>query len=90
MERLNFVQARIQQMIEFNNNVYIPDVLAIGTIYKQSGWLYVGGLSATNYTARVDPGGSFAISGVPTGRYLLTARVASSVADPLFGSQPFS
>ena len=49
-----------------------------------------GGLSATNYTARVDPGGSFAISGVPTGRYLLTARVASSVADPLFGSQPFS
>jgi hydrogenase large subunit len=48
MERLNFVQARIQEMIDFNNNVYIPDVLAIGTIYKQHGWLYGGGLSATN------------------------------------------
>ncbi|GAP38815.1 nickel-dependent hydrogenase large subunit [Piscinibacter sakaiensis] len=48
MERLNFVEARIKEMIEFNNNVYIPDVLAIGTIYKQAGWLYGGGLSATN------------------------------------------
>ena len=48
MERLNFVRARIQEMIEFNNNVYIPDVLAIGTLYKQAGWLYGGGLSATN------------------------------------------
>ena len=48
MERLNFVQARIQEMIDFNNNVYIPDVLAIGTIYKNAGWLYGGGLSATN------------------------------------------
>jgi hydrogenase large subunit len=48
MERLNFVKARIQEMIEFNNNVYVPDVLAIGTIYKQAGWLYGGGLSATN------------------------------------------
>jgi hydrogenase large subunit len=47
MERLNFVKARIDEMIEFNNNVYIPDVLAIGTIYK-AGWLYGGGLSATN------------------------------------------
>ncbi|GAB3493783.1 nickel-dependent hydrogenase large subunit [Curvibacter fontanus] len=48
MERLNFVEARIKEMIEFNNNVYIPDVLAIGTLYKQAGWLYGGGLSATN------------------------------------------
>jgi hydrogenase large subunit len=48
MERLNFVEARIKEMIEFNNNVYIPDVLAIGTIYKNAGWLYGGGLSATN------------------------------------------
>jgi hydrogenase large subunit len=48
MERLNFVEARINEMIEFNNNVYIPDVLAIGTIYKHAGWLYGGGLSATN------------------------------------------
>lgn len=31
MERLNFIEARIKEMIEFNNNVYIPDVLAIGT-----------------------------------------------------------
>lgn len=48
MERLNFIEARIHEMIEFNKNVYIPDVLAIGTIYKQAGWLYGGGLSATN------------------------------------------
>jgi len=48
MERLNFVEARIREMIEFNNNVYVPDVLAIGTIYKNAGWLYGGGLSATN------------------------------------------
>jgi len=48
MERLNFVQARIQEMNQFVNTVYIPDVLAIGTIYKQAGWLYGGGLSATN------------------------------------------
>ena len=48
MERLNFVKARIQEMIDFNNNVYIPDVLAIGTIYKNAGWLYGGGLSALN------------------------------------------
>ncbi|MDE2604356.1 MAG: nickel-dependent hydrogenase large subunit [Burkholderiales bacterium] len=48
MERLNFVKARIDEIIEFNKNVYIPDVLAIGTLYKQAGWLYGGGLSATN------------------------------------------
>ncbi|HSI49691.1 MAG TPA: nickel-dependent hydrogenase large subunit [Ideonella sp.] len=48
MERLNFIEARIREMIEFNNNVYVPDVLAIGTIYKQAGWLHGGGLSATN------------------------------------------
>ena len=48
IERLNFVEARIREMIEFNNNVYIPDVLAIGTLYKQAGWLYGGGLAATN------------------------------------------
>lgn len=48
MERLNFVEARIQEMIDFNNKVYIPDVLAIGTLYKQAGWLHGGGLAATN------------------------------------------
>ena len=48
MERLNFIEARIKEMIDFNNNVYIPDVLAIGTLYKQAGWLYGGGLAATN------------------------------------------
>ncbi|MBS9781276.1 MAG: nickel-dependent hydrogenase large subunit [Gammaproteobacteria bacterium] len=48
MERLNFVQCKIQEMIDFNNNVYLPDVLAIGTIYKDAGWLYGGGLAHTN------------------------------------------
>jgi hydrogenase large subunit len=48
MERLNFIQARINEMIDFCKNVYIPDVLAIGTLYKHAGWLHGGGLSATN------------------------------------------
>ncbi len=48
MERLNFVRARIEEAIDFCRNVYIPDVLAIGTIYKDAGWLYGGGLAATN------------------------------------------
>lgn len=48
MERLNFVKARIDEIIEFNKNVYVPDVLAIGTLYKQAGWLYGGGLAALN------------------------------------------
>jgi hydrogenase large subunit len=48
MDRLNFVRARIDEAIEFVRNVYLPDVLAIGTIYKDAGWLYGGGLSALN------------------------------------------
>ena len=44
MERLNFVKARIDEIIEFIENVYIPDVLAIASFYKD--WLYGGGLSA--------------------------------------------
>jgi len=46
MERLNFVRARIEEAYEFSKNVYIHDVVAIATFYK--GWLYGGGLSATN------------------------------------------
>jgi hydrogenase large subunit len=48
MERLNFIKARIDEMNTFVNNVYLPDVLAIGTLYKHAGWLHGGGLSATN------------------------------------------
>ncbi len=44
MERLNFVLARIQEMVDFNNNVYVPDVIAIASFYKD--WLYGGGLGA--------------------------------------------
>lgn len=44
MERLNFVYARIQEMVAFCKNVYIPDVLAISSFYKD--WLYGGGLGA--------------------------------------------
>ncbi|PWR23145.1 nickel-dependent hydrogenase large subunit [Zavarzinia compransoris] len=46
MERLNFVRARIQEAYDFSKNVYIPDVIAIASFYKN--WLYGGGLSATN------------------------------------------
>jgi hydrogenase large subunit len=48
MERLNFIKARIDEMNTFVKNVYLPDVLAIGTLYKHAGWLHGGGLSATN------------------------------------------
>jgi hydrogenase large subunit len=48
MDRLNFIKARIDEMETFNRNVYLPDVLAIGTLYKQAGWLHGGGLAATN------------------------------------------
>lgn len=44
MERLNFVLARIQEAIEFGRNVYVPDVIAIASFYKD--WFFGGGLGA--------------------------------------------
>ena len=44
MERLNFVRDRIQEMVDFCRNVYVPDVIAIASFYKD--WLYGGGLGA--------------------------------------------
>ncbi|RVT83236.1 nickel-dependent hydrogenase large subunit [Rhodobacteraceae bacterium CCMM004] len=44
MERLNMVSSIIDKCIEFNNNVYIPDVIAIAGFYKS--WLYGGGLAS--------------------------------------------
>jgi len=44
MERLNFVKARIEEMVEFNKNVYVPDVIAIASFYKKQLW--GGGLGA--------------------------------------------
>lgn len=44
MERLNYVQRIIDQTLEFVEQVYLPDVLAIGSFYKD--WLYGGGLSS--------------------------------------------
>ncbi|MFA5951786.1 MAG: nickel-dependent hydrogenase large subunit [Hyphomicrobium sp.] len=52
MERLNLVRSIIDQMITFVDNVYIPDILAVGQFYK--GWLYGGGLSSTNVLAYGD------------------------------------
>ncbi len=46
MERLNFVKARIDEMVQFNKNVYIPDVIAIASFYKDQLW--GGGLGAIN------------------------------------------
>ncbi|MEW6132822.1 MAG: nickel-dependent hydrogenase large subunit [Pseudomonadota bacterium] len=43
MERLNLVSSIIDRTIEFIDQVYIPDLLAIASFYK--GWLYGGGLS---------------------------------------------
>jgi hydrogenase large subunit len=44
MERLNLVSSIIDQTIEFINQVYIPDLLAIAGFYKD--WLHGGGLSS--------------------------------------------
>jgi len=46
MANLNEVSSLIDQTIEFINNVYIPDLLAVASFYK--GWLYGGGLSSKN------------------------------------------
>jgi hydrogenase large subunit len=43
MERLNLVGKIIDDCIEFVDNVYIPDVVAIASFYKD--WLHGGGLS---------------------------------------------
>jgi hydrogenase large subunit len=46
MERLNLVSSIIDQTIEFIDQVYIPDLLAIAGFYKD--WTYGGGLSSQN------------------------------------------
>ncbi|WP_158046480.1 nickel-dependent hydrogenase large subunit [Skermanella pratensis] len=46
MERLNLVSSIIDQTIEFVNQVYIPDLIAIAGFYKD--WLYGGGLASTS------------------------------------------
>jgi hydrogenase large subunit len=52
MERLNFVASVIDRTTEFIENVYIPDILAVGQFYK--GWLYGGGLSGQSVLAYGD------------------------------------
>ena len=44
MERLNLVSNIIDRTIEFIDQVYLPDLVAIASFYKD--WLYGGGLSA--------------------------------------------
>ena len=46
MVTLNQISYIIDQTREFIDNVYIPDILAVGKFYK--GWLYGGGLSGMN------------------------------------------
>lgn len=52
MDRLNYVSSIIDRSIEFVENVYIPDIIAIGSFYK--GWLYGGGLSGKSVLAYGD------------------------------------
>ncbi|PKU23369.1 nickel-dependent hydrogenase large subunit [Telmatospirillum siberiense] len=44
MERLNLVSSIIDRCIEFTEKVYIPDLMAIASFYKD--WLHGGGLSS--------------------------------------------
>ncbi len=52
MERLNYVKSVLDQSLEFINNVYIPDIIAIGGFYKD--WLYGGGISGKSVLAYGD------------------------------------
>lgn len=52
MVTLNQISYIIDQTRTFVKNVYIPDILAIGSFYK--GWLYGGGLSGLNVLAYGD------------------------------------
>lgn len=49
MERLNFVSEIIDRTITFIDQVYIPDLIAIASYYKD--WLYGAGLSGKNVLA---------------------------------------
>ncbi|MCZ8132080.1 MAG: nickel-dependent hydrogenase large subunit [Steroidobacteraceae bacterium] len=44
MERLNLVSSIIDQTIEFIDQVYVPDLIAIASFYKD--WLHGGGISS--------------------------------------------
>ncbi|WP_142848345.1 nickel-dependent hydrogenase large subunit [Telmatospirillum sp. J64-1] len=46
MERLNLVSSIIDRTIAFTEQVYLPDLIAIGGFYKD--WLHGGGLSSKN------------------------------------------
>ncbi len=46
MERLNLVNSIIDQTIQFIDQVYLPDLLAIASFYKD--WTYGGGLASQN------------------------------------------
>jgi len=46
IERLNLVSSIIDRSVEFVEQVYLPDIAAIGSFYKD--WLYGGGLSGVN------------------------------------------
>jgi hydrogenase large subunit len=46
MERLNMVTRIIDQTIDFIDQVYVPDLLAIASFYKE--WTYGGGISGQN------------------------------------------
>lgn len=52
MASLNYVADITQRCIEFVENVYIPDLMAIASYYK--GWLYGGGLSNKSLLAYGD------------------------------------
>ncbi|MGV7218733.1 nickel-dependent hydrogenase large subunit [Bradyrhizobium sp. UFLA05-112] len=52
MERLNLVSSVVDRCIEFAEKVYSPDILTIGSFYKD--WLYGGGLSSTSVMAYGD------------------------------------
>jgi hydrogenase large subunit len=46
MERLNFISSTVDRALEFIEQVYVADLLAIAPFYKD--WLYGGGISSKN------------------------------------------
>ena len=52
MERLNLVSSIVDRCIEFTEQVYLPDLTAIASFYKD--WLHGGGISSRNVLAYGD------------------------------------
>jgi len=89
MERLYYVKQLIEEVQGFVNNVYLPDVVAVGALYKE--WLPYGA-GVTNYLAAPDmflntEGTEFDLpGGTVMGGDLSSVKPFTSMSDEYFKS----